>query len=324
MSAGGKKGTGPICRNGRTNLRSVPGASHKLDLSPFSAFTIVEVLVVITIIGVLMALVLPAVQAARETARRSGCAGNIKQLALGCHLFHNAEGRVPPGQCGGEFKFGADSRCWSWLARILPHVEQESLYRHGGIPNSTFRQSTAPPRQISLFLCPSDSFSHTGPRTDAGNFAEIQMPLGQTNYKAVCGANWGSDETQNLEYIETLWRNRGTNGSYDGQAHGDGIMWRNDIKYRLSFAKVKDGLSYTFLVGEDLPERNKFCSWPYSTHAYGTCAIPPNFTYSDPNRWENTLSFRSAHPGGLNFALADGSTHFVSDKIELVATSGSR
>jgi len=273
--------------------------------------------VVITIIGVLMALIIPAVQSAREAVRRAHCAGNIRQLAMGCHLFHNAEGRVPPGQCGGELKFGADSRCWSWMARILPHIEQESLYRQGGIPNSTFRQSAAPPMQIPLFLCPSDPFSHTGPRTDAGNFAEIQMPLGQTNYKAVCGANWGADETQKLEYIETLWRNKGTNGSYDGQAHGDGVMWRNDIRYRMTFAKVKDGLSFTFLVGEDLPERNKFCSWPYSTHAYGTCAIPPNFIYADPDKWENTLSFRSAHPGGLNFALADGSTHFVSDKIEL-------
>ena len=282
-----------------------------------AGFTLVEVLVVMTIIGVLLALLIPAVQSAREAARRAECASKIKQLALACHMFHNAEGRVPPGQCGGEYKFGADSRCWGWLSRILPYIEQESLYRHGGIPNSTLRQSTASPVQLSLFLCPTDPFSHTGPRTDAGNFAEIRMPLGQTNYKAVCGANWGADETQKLEYIETLWRNKGTNGSYDGQAHGDGIMWRNDVGYRLSFAKVKDGLSYTFLVGEDLPERNKYCSWPYSTHAYGTCAIPPNYTYSDPNRWENTLSFRSAHPGGLNFALADQSTHFVSEKIEL-------
>jgi prepilin-type N-terminal cleavage/methylation domain-containing protein/prepilin-type processing-associated H-X9-DG protein len=281
-------------------------------------FTMVEVLVVIAVLGVLMGLLLPAIQAAREAARRSDCGSKIKQLALACQMFHNAEGRLPPGQCGGEFKFGPDSRCWSWLSRILPFVEQESLYRQGGIPNSTFRQSIAPPVQVPLFLCPSDSFSQTGPRRGAGNFEDGKTPLGQTNYKGVSGANWGADETQHLENIDTLWRNQGTHGSsYDGQSHGDGVMWRNDIRFAMTFAKVRDGLSFTFLVGEDLPERNLWCSWPYSTHAYGTCAIPPNYTYSDPSRWENTLSFRSAHPGGLNFALADGSTHFVSDKIAL-------
>ena len=282
-----------------------------------AGLTLMEVLVVVTVIGLLLGLLLPAVQASREAARRCECTSKLKQLALACQSFHAVHNRFPPGQCGGEFGFGADSTCWSWLSAILPYIEQDAIYKDGGIPTTTIGDSTASSQQISLFLCPSDPFSHSGPRTDAGNFADIQMPLGQTNYKAVCGANWGADETLNSQQIDTLWPNPGTNGSSDGQSRGDGIMWRDDIATPISAADVKDGLSNTFLIGEDRPQRNQWCSWPYSTHAYGTCAIPPNFTYPDTNKWENTLSFRSAHPGGVGFAFADGSTHFIHDGIEL-------
>jgi hypothetical protein len=71
------------------------------------------------------------------------------------------------------------------------------------------------------------------------------------------------------------------------------------------------------LIGEDLPDENHWCSWPYSNHAYGTCAIPPNHKQENKWNWQNTHSFRSAHPGGLNFTYADASTSFVSDSIEL-------
>ena len=80
---------------------------------------------------------------------------------------------------------------------------------------------------------------------------------------------------------------------------------------------MSDGLSHTFLLGEDLPEKNRWYSWPYANNAYGTCAIPPNFTFDDPGWWPNTHSFRSAHPGGLNFSMADGTTRFVSADIDL-------
>ncbi len=279
------------------------------------AFTLIELLVVITIIGILIALIVPAVQAAREAARRASCQNKLRQIALAANGFNGDHDRFPPGQCGGKYGFGPDSRSWSWLARILPYLEYQNLFEDGDIPRQTLRESGVADRQVALFLCPSDPSSWEGSRADAGNLEGF--PVGQTNYKGVSGANWGSDGSQQTNNIGTKWPNPGTNGSWDGLEHGDGIMWRSDIRRPVGARHVRDGLSQTFMIGEDLPERNTWCSWSYANNAYGTCAIPPNFTYEDPNWWPNTHSFRSAHPGGLNFAMADGSVHFVQESISL-------
>ncbi len=282
-----------------------------------TGFTIVELLVVIAIIGLLVAITIPAVQAAREAARRAECQHKMRQLALSAHMFHESNGRFPPGQCGGPFGWGPDSWSWSWLARVLPYLEQTSLYQQGGIPNRTLRESGVADRQLAMLHCPTDSYTRRGPVLDAGNFEGLNFPLGQTNYKGVSGANWGADSSLNRDPIDTLFPNPGTNGSRDGMSNADGILWRVDVYYGISAASVRDGLSNTFLVGEDLPEHNRWCSWPYASHAYGTCAIPPNYIHTNTYSWENTHSFRSAHPGGLNFAMADGSTRFTSQTIDL-------
>ncbi len=119
-----------------------------------------------------------------------------------------------------------------------------------------------------------------------------------------------------------MWKNKGTNSSYDGLNHGDGAMFRTDILSPRGLLDIPDGLSNTFLIGEDIPDLNRWCSWPYATHAYGTCAIPPNAVRPnrqpfDPYDWYNNHSFRSRHPGGLQFAFADGSVHFIPNAISL-------
>jgi prepilin-type N-terminal cleavage/methylation domain-containing protein/prepilin-type processing-associated H-X9-DG protein len=280
-----------------------------------SAFTLVEVLVVITIIGMLMALLLPAVQGAREAGRRVACQNNLHNLVIAVEGFYAAEDRYPPGQFRGVYGYGPDSRAWNWLARILPYVERTDIYTKGGIPETTLAESGIVEMQIALYLCPSDGSSHTGPRLDMGNLEGF--PVGQSNYKAVSGANWGADATLNWDPIDTKFRNPGVNGSYDGYSNGDGMMWRCDGLFRIRKEHVLDGLSNTLLLGEDVAEKNCWLCWPYANGGYGTCAIPPNYTNDDPGAWPNTHSFRSQHPGVLNFAFADGSVRTLNDSIEL-------
>jgi prepilin-type N-terminal cleavage/methylation domain-containing protein len=92
-----------------------------------AAFTLVEVLVVITIIGILIGVTLPAVQAARGAAARMRCQNNLHQIGLAVTGYVAAQQAFPPGQCGGQIGFGADAAAWSWLAQILPYIEENNL-----------------------------------------------------------------------------------------------------------------------------------------------------------------------------------------------------
>lgn len=98
------------------------------------------------------------------------------------------------------------------------------------------------------------------------------------------------------------------------------MFYRTDSRRRLRLPHVLDGTSNTFMIGEDVPEV-AYCSWPYANNTYGTCAIPPNVKRPDGTEyrpaWTNNWSFRSRHTGGLQFAHADGSVHFITDTIAL-------
>lgn len=284
------------------------------------AFTLVEMLVVIAIIGVLIALLVPAVQKVREASARAACINNLKQIALAVNAYHTRERRLPFNTFDGEYGDGPNSRAWSWLARLLPDLDQKSLFLQGGIDKKNFVDSQVAGASIPVLLCPSDP-SSIGPRLDAANLPGI--PIGQTNYKGVSGSNWGDDQIgMNGSNFTTDWRNPGTNGSFDGHSFGDGIFYRLDYLRRLRMTQITDGTSNTFMIGEDVPEKTTFCSWPYSNNATGTCAIPPNVRKADgteyeKGNWENNESFRSRHIAGLHFAMADGSVHFISNSIGL-------
>jgi prepilin-type N-terminal cleavage/methylation domain-containing protein/prepilin-type processing-associated H-X9-DG protein len=282
-------------------------------------FTLVELLVVIAIIAVLLGMIIPAVQRVRASAARTLCRNNLRQVAYAALHYHFTENRFPYGQFDGPYGIGPDSYAWSPLARMLPHLDQTPLYRQGGIPNQTLRQSGVAGQRIAVFLCPEDP-NNDEPRLNAGDLDGF--PVGLTNYKGVSGANWGDDLTGVGLYHHTDWRNLGTNGSYDGLSNGDGMFYRTDYTRKLTVRDISDGASATFMFGEDLSSQNRWLSWPYANNAYGTCAIPPNIrrsdgTLYDPADWPNTWSFRSNHGGGLHFAYADGSVHFVSDSIDL-------
>jgi prepilin-type N-terminal cleavage/methylation domain-containing protein/prepilin-type processing-associated H-X9-DG protein len=299
-----------------------------LTSSRQSAFTLIELLVVIAIIAILIGLLLPAVQKVREAAANVQCKNNLHQLGIAVHSYHDAEGYFPVSAGPGSSFSAGSPYDWSWLARILPYVEQGNLYAKLGIPTSTMFQASATgafTTPIKTFLCPSDTAINGNPRNDEANigtnFPSSTPPVsvGLTNYKGVCGSNWAWGSYPNT-----------VNGNNNGLDNGNGIFYRTDGvpgtggHGPLKMTAISDGTSSTFMIGEDIPSLNVHCDWPFFNHAVGTCAIPLNNAmkagqpgYNDPRDWLNVYSFRSRHTNGANFAMADASVVFVNANINL-------
>src|SRR5262249_2401568 len=121
------------------------------------AFTLLDLLVVLAIIGVLVGLLLPAVMKVREAAGRMACTSNLKQLALAVHTYHDSQGALPRGQFLGPYGAGPNSRAWSWLAQLLPYLEQQNVWQTGGIPFRTLQASGVIADRIPVLFCPSDT-----------------------------------------------------------------------------------------------------------------------------------------------------------------------
>src|SRR5262245_12305688 len=152
----------------------------RLIRRPRRGYTLSELLVAIAIIGLLIGLLLPAVQKVREAANRIKCANNLKQLALACHNFENAHGYFPPNNL---YTWDATGPNWSWLAHTLPYIEQENLYRQAkveGAPPNNLNQSAAEiAMEVRNLLCPSDPLAEQGARLDPGNYNLGDPVLGQ-------------------------------------------------------------------------------------------------------------------------------------------------
>jgi prepilin-type N-terminal cleavage/methylation domain-containing protein/prepilin-type processing-associated H-X9-DG protein len=317
-------------------LRVCRPSQKRSDYRTKRGFTLVELLVVIAIIGILIALLLPAVQAARESARRSQCVNNLKQLGVALQNYHDTHHKFA-GCYFGSTANGPPNTGRGWMFAILPFVEQANLqalsdYRlplgGGAVGSSTYTINT----QISLtvipaFLCPSDQNENgiMGSRSDGAGTRAV------TNYKGCCGSNWGWGDPVCRYAISKggYWP-----GSANGLDQGNGIFmrnWNNDPKGWVPMSDVQDGLSNTFLVGEAVPRWSEWTWWWYSNGSTATCGIPLNYsslaiTTSGGTKsletqwgdWPNNYSFFSRHAGsGANFVYADGHTTFVSDDVDL-------
>ncbi len=275
------------------------------------AFTLVELLVVIAIIGILVGLLLPAVQSAREAARRLQCQNNLKQIGLAVHNYHDTYQMFPNVNSNSTLSGG------SLFVAILPHVELANsfnLYDFTKSNRDPFNQQVVS-QQIPFYYCPSAARRRPVPScsSDAG-----RAP-------GTYAANIGTED------YNQYW-------SYFGHPTPslDGMIVYSDTQDRKTrFASVTDGSSNTLLVGEtayNLPDykfsfgdcqgqpRYSFTYWcnPYP----GSTACTTQFGFNPRDIANDGVfdrgwvrSFRSDHPGGVQFVFGDGSVHFISENI---------
>lgn len=293
-------------------------------------FTLVELLVVIAIIGVLVALLLPAVQAARESARRMSCTNNLKQVGLALHMHHDAKQVLPPGTTGGG-NLGSDvgkptgPNETTWIAYLFPFFEQTALdsqinwtqlnanfYNGGGAKIS--------PLKVPLLLCPSDT------RPDPNNTYNPTV-FGRGNYVANNGIGPA------IEYRLGPGHTTPANMARPG-----GVFYINSW---LAFRNFTDGLSNTVMVSEIRVPRNTadgrgimhYPEGPLYHHnrtpnslvpdeirtawCQSTPQIPCIGAYAAYNSIRDIRSSRSNHPGGVNILMGDGSVRSATQTINL-------
>jgi prepilin-type N-terminal cleavage/methylation domain-containing protein/prepilin-type processing-associated H-X9-DG protein len=311
-----------------------------------TAFTLVELLVVIAIIGVLVALLLPAVQAAREAARRSQCTNNLKQIGLGVLNYESSTKEIPYNRYSGGYGVGsvpwgddqvgdgsdpAPCMAWSWLASILPYMEQGAIFTQGGIPKTPLETSTAVGAVVPAFHCPSDELQNANPMVRVNTYyVRGVRAIGMTNYDGVMGAQ------SNVPLFVN--DNIDAPGQNEPWYNGNGVMsifaWQNP----LGMKSVEDGTSRTFMAGEQAFEQSRAAcgdlgkcyglgyTWAHSVEASATAAIQPNFAVPgrpslDPSvdafPYRSQFGFNSMHPGGLHFVYVDGSVHHINEDIDL-------
>ncbi len=289
-------------------------------------FTLVELLVVIAIIGILIALLLPAVQAAREAARRSQCTNNLKQLGLATHNYHDSYRCFPVNWYGGygdPFNLGGytqTSRCWSHWMRILPYIEQTAIYDRARQGNISLADSGLLATVIGTFLCPSDPAPPVV--TENNIYISGGISVARSNYRGVAGNDWDWGAFANNTVITAGWDRPVADSFMDN----NGLYYWYSMRKPRSTASVTDGLSNTLAIGEVAFNQNYVSDFPGTytwAHSMACCvsaAIPlnrtnPRSTTSVP--WDQRLNFNSLHPGGVQFALGDGAVRFLSETIEL-------
>lgn len=311
------------------------------------AFTLIELLVVIAIIAVLIALLLPAVQQARESARRTQCKNNLKQLGLAMHNYHDTANTFPPGWIGISTSTYSG---FGWNSMLLPYIDQGPLYNTlsqvGGIPNMlnglaanttvTIKTVDAP---INALRCPTDS----GTAIATVNGGVVQY--GRSNYPAVCGfdptqqgisTNWVAapitPPATTSQRMPTYWVDQMTN-------QWGGCFGENTRK---GLRDMSDGSSNVIIVGERYTPASTGtgtyiagdCIWagtPMSGSSspsgnwmqalvVGECTTRLNFGTSSGSGGTpraDTAGFGSMHTGGCHFLLGDGSVKFVSENVDM-------
>jgi len=275
------------------------------------AFTLVELLVVLAIIGLLVGLLLPAVQAARESGRRTQCQNNLKQIGLALHLYHDALGQLPAGWVAGDAATGLPDPegqpGWGWAAYALPFVEQREFsanFIDYSLPILDAANARAARTMLPLFRCPNSG---------SEKYYDVLAEDGSGTLGTVAVAEYvGMFGTLEVEDCE---------GQGPGfQCLGDGVFYHNSAT---RFAQVTDGLSNTIFVGERGP-RLGYSTWVGAisgaeeapVRVVGVADHAPNHPTGHFD------DFGSGHWGGTHFLFGDGSVKFIHDDIAIPVYQG--
>ncbi len=292
-----------------------------------SAFTLIELLVVIAIIGVLIALLLPAVQAAREAARRAQCTNNLKQLALAANNYESANGCFP----GNTYEAPCSScyQNFSAFVRLLPFSEQAPLYN---AVNFSWTDYDAPNITIhgvkmSVLACPSDPWEATIISKSTPN-AKFNFNMG-TLPPGTWSQQFSSYGGNNGTFPDPGFRMYYMAGSPQEYTMLNGTIYADSS---VTMAMITDGTSNTFLFGEhakslmarfDPSYQNSDMSWDSPQHYDTSIATlhPINPQSNSVSLAGGSLAYyfsqgvTSMHPGGANMAFCDGSVHFIKNSI---------
>jgi len=293
-------------------------------------FTLVELLVVIAIIGILIALLLPAVQAAREAARRMQCSNNLKQIGLAMHNYHTAVGTLPFGcidwdGVAPDPKTGAPTYGGTWAAMILPYIEQQSVY---DLFDFRIHMRNQPPEALEAvipgYICPSDpkgsdpiidsscQAGSSNPQRRMGMWYPVSIGPTFMDYGPFCPEGkspWNCSDPDS-------YCSQGCNfGSSGPPGNSVGMFGRYGKSFRLD--DCLDGTSNTIMAGETLPDH---CGWngAYASNfpVSGT-SIPLNIMEKDTcSNWYRVCGYKSKHPGGANFLMGDASVRFFPESID--------
>lgn len=305
------------------------GSTHQRS----RAFTLVELLVVIAIIGILIALLLPAVQAAREAARRSQCLNHLKQLGLAMHNYHDSFKSLPYG--------AAASWGHGWHNFILPYIEQTALYDTipwtdsgwwggSGANSDAFRNLARTP--IEAFKCPSDPMDIREPRRINGlSRRAVGSYLGNAGGNVRWDSVWQM-RNRNGVLRAARFRDRGNAGMYppiriaaitDGTAN---TLLIAESPYSVSSTSIPEctwcDRYYLYHMNFDSGEGSDFSEVLGSTYYPVNLAFFKDTTAVPVNSSGRECAFGSWHPGGCNAVLCDGSSRFVSESIDLTVWRG--
>jgi prepilin-type N-terminal cleavage/methylation domain-containing protein/prepilin-type processing-associated H-X9-DG protein len=284
-------------------------------------FTLVELLVVITIIGVLIALLLPAVQMAREAARRAQCSNNMKQTMLAMHLYCEQKGVFPAGD-SDEAYWRQNGNMVTWAVYLLPFLEMENVTRGVDLTNTGYTSPIFRAR-VQSYCCPSDDAGLAAPRKDPGG-----PGLTRSNVVACFSADG--------YFAEPEYTHNPSSPSNPSRASHKRALF--NINIARSIAQVVDGTSNTVAISEIIagPSKSEDLRGEWYNdfgsgyvHMFGPNSKTDSEVtgYCDKSKvlcdelagsWaDQRYAASSYHPGGVNVGLADGSVGFASDQINL-------